>query len=158
MKKILTLCVVHQQARVLLGMKKRGFGAGKWNGFGGKVQDGETIEQAARREVNEEAGIDVQDLEQVGKIDFEFQGNSEILEVHIFRAETFTGEPTESDEMKPQWFSIDALPLDEMWEDDRYWFPLFLNNQKFTGYFLFNQHDQILKSELHPLADLSLLA
>lgn len=47
--KLLTLVLVVQPGRVLLGMKKRGFGAGKWNGFGGKVQPGETIEQAARR-------------------------------------------------------------------------------------------------------------
>ena len=47
--KLLTLVLVVQPGRVLLGMKKRGFGEGKWNGFGGKVQSGETIEEAARR-------------------------------------------------------------------------------------------------------------
>lgn len=47
--KLLTLVLVVQPGKVLLGMKKRGFGAGKWNGFGGKVNPGETIEDAARR-------------------------------------------------------------------------------------------------------------
>ena len=56
MKKILTLCVIYQHPRVLLGMKKRGFGKGRWNGFGGKVKEGETIEEATKRETLEEAG------------------------------------------------------------------------------------------------------
>lgn len=47
--KLFTLVLVVQPQRVLLGMKKRGFGAGLWNGFGGKVQPGESIEEAARR-------------------------------------------------------------------------------------------------------------
>src|SRR4051812_15618106 len=71
-RKILTLCIIHQPPRVLLGMKKIGFGAGHWNGFGGKVEVGETIEQAARREVLEEAGIVVDDLIPIGTLDFEF--------------------------------------------------------------------------------------
>ena len=39
---------------MLLGMKKRGFGTGKWNGFGGKVEVGETVADAAQRELEEE--------------------------------------------------------------------------------------------------------
>ena len=49
--------------KVLLAMKKRGFGAGKWNGVGGKVKDGETIKQAAIRE--QESGVTLQSLEKV---------------------------------------------------------------------------------------------
>ncbi len=98
MKKILTLVIVQQDSQVLLGMKKRGFGAGRWNGFGGKLKPNESIEEAARREMQEEAGIVLLDLEKKGIIDFEFQGNPEILEVHIFRATQFSGEPTESDD------------------------------------------------------------
>ncbi len=48
-KKLYTLVFLVDDDRVLLGMKKRGFGAGKWNGFGGKVEPGETIEEAAIR-------------------------------------------------------------------------------------------------------------
>ena len=58
-KKITTLVLVHQGEKVLLGMKKRGFGQGRWNGFGGKLHEGETIEQAAKRETFEEAGVQV---------------------------------------------------------------------------------------------------
>lgn len=148
MKKIMTLCVVRNQSKILLGMKKRGFGAGRWNGFGGKLIDGETIEDAARREIREEAGIKVENLEKVGIIDFEFQGNPQILEVHIFKSDSFLGDPTESEEMKPQWFDINEIPFKEMWPDDIYWIPLFLSGKKFKGKFLFGEADVILKKEL----------
>lgn len=148
MRKILTLCIIYQHSRVLLGMKKRGFGAGRWNGFGGKVLKGEKIEDAARREVREEAGIEVLNLAKVGIIRFEFQGNPKILEVNIFKASSFKGEPTETEEMKPQWFSVKKIPFNEMWPDDKYWFPLFLEGKKFKGKFLFGESDVILKQEL----------
>jgi len=141
MKKILTLCIIHQHPRILLGMKKRGFGAGRWNGFGGKVLEDEFIEEAVEREIHEEAGIKVNDFERMGIIEFEFQGNPEILEVHIFRAKNFSGEPAESEEMKPQWFHVDKIPFDEMWSDDIYWLPLLLNGKKFKGKFLFDNSD-----------------
>ena len=47
--KLLTLAFVTQKDKVLLGLKKKGFGMGRWNGFGGKVEKGETIEEAAKR-------------------------------------------------------------------------------------------------------------
>lgn len=144
MKKILTLCVIHQHPRVLLGMKKRGFGAGKWNGFGGKVSFGESIEHAAKREMREEAGIELTHLYKVGIVDFEFQGNPEVLEVHIFRAESFLGEPIETEEMKPQWFHVDEIPYEHMWPDDKYWLPLFLAKKKFKGKTLFSDSHAIL--------------
>ena len=147
-KKPLTLCVIHQHPKVLLGMKKRGFGAGRWNGFGGKIASGESIEAAAMREVKEESGIDVVQIKKVGLIDFEFQGNPEILEVHIFRADDFYGEPTEGEEMKPQWFEIKDIPYNDMWPDDKYWMPLLFSGKKFKGKFLFGPGDSILHKEL----------
>ncbi|MCX6765358.1 MAG: NUDIX domain-containing protein [Candidatus Moranbacteria bacterium] len=79
LKKILTLCVVHQGDQILLGMKKRGFGKGYWNGFGGKVHSGESIEETAMREIKEEVGIVPESLEKHGILNFEFEGNPEIL-------------------------------------------------------------------------------
>lgn len=146
--KLLTLVLVVQPGRVLLGMKKRGFGAGKWNGFGGKVQPGETIEDAARRELQEESSLTVDTLEKIGNIKFEFVGETQLLDVHIFRADSYNGEPTESDEMRPQWFEIDKIPFSQMWPDDILWFPLMLQKKKFAGYFKFQGHDVILSHTL----------
>ncbi len=147
-KKILTLCIIREPARVLLGMKKRGFGAGRWNGFGGKVCEDETIESAARRELYEEAGIRVKKLKKVGVLDFSFAYNADLLEVHIFRGEDMRGDPRESEEMRPQWFSLDEIPFHEMWPDDTYWFPLLLANKSFHGRFHFGTNDIIADQTL----------
>jgi 8-oxo-dGTP diphosphatase/2-hydroxy-dATP diphosphatase len=149
MKKITTLCIIHQHPKILLGMKKRGFGAGRWNGFGGKMQEGETIEEAAKREVLEEARIKIGGLEKMGVIDFFWQGKPDTLQVHIFKAESFLGIPTESEEMKPKWFDAKEIPFSEMWQDDIYWMPLFLENKKFLGKFVFDEQDNILEKELN---------
>jgi len=114
MKKIMTLCIIHQHPKVLLGMKKRGFGVGRWNGFGGKVNEGETIEQADK----------------------------------------FSGIPTESEEMKPEWFDIKEIPFSQMWTDDPFWMPLFLENKKFKGKFVFDENDNILEKELNEVENI----
>ena len=137
-KKILTLCIVERSPYVLLGMKKRGFGTGMWNGFGGKVQEGETVEDATRREVLEETGLGVNALEKAGLIDFEFQDGSAPREVHIFLCKNYRGELQESEEMRPEWFSKDALPFGAMWPADAYWLPALLEGKRFRGRFLYD--------------------
>ncbi|XP_059933965.1 oxidized purine nucleoside triphosphate hydrolase isoform X1 [Mesoplodon densirostris] len=146
--RLYTLVLVLQPQRVLLGMKKRGFGAGRWNGFGGKVQEGETIEDGAKRELQEESGLTVDALQKVGQIVFEFVGNPELMDVHIFCTDSVHGTPVESDEMRPQWFQLDQIPFADMWPDDSYWFPLLLQKKKFHGYFKFQGHDTILDYKL----------
>lgn len=149
MKKILTLCILHQDSKVLLGMKKRGFGEGKWNGFGGKVHADETIEEATVREMKEEAGITLHNIKKHGVLHFCFVENeSEVLEVHIFRATTYTGKVTESEEMLPKWFSVSDIPYKDMWPDDEYWLPKLLKGKCFTGGFLFGSNDTILENTL----------
>jgi len=148
MNKLLTLCIVQKDEQVLLGFKKIGFGAGRWNGFGGKVEEGETIEAAAIRETKEEAGIDVEDMEEVAVIEFEFTGNPVPHEVHAFFAGSFKGEPSESDEMRPEWFAIEDIPYHLMWPDDKYWLPLLLAGKKLKGKFVLGKEDVILTQEL----------
>jgi 8-oxo-dGTP diphosphatase/2-hydroxy-dATP diphosphatase len=144
MKKILTLSLACRENEILLGMKKRGFGAGRWNGFGGKVEAGESIEAAAKREMLEEAGIEALNLKKLGVIDFSWRGRDEKLEVHVFKTEKIRGEPKESDEMRPKWFKINEIPFSKMWSDDKYWLPLFLNDKKFEAAFLFDNQDQVV--------------
>ncbi len=148
MRKVQTLCLVYQHPNILLGMKKRGFGAGRWNGFGGKVQDNESIEEAAIRETKEEAEIEVTNLEKVAIFEFSFENDPVILEGHLFKTSTFTGTPSETEEMLPQWYTTDAIPFNEMWPDDEHWFPYFLRGEKFTAKFLFGENDKILFKEI----------
>ncbi|KAF9161985.1 hypothetical protein DFQ26_003967 [Actinomortierella ambigua] len=132
-KKVLTLVLVFdkKQRKVLLGYKKRGFGAHLWNGFGGKVEPGETVKQGAARELQEEAGLTVEDkdLVKAGLLLFVFENDPVGLETHVYKTEKYSGEPTECDEMRPQWFSFDDIPFDLMWEDDRLWFPLLFDGK-----------------------------
>ncbi len=148
-RKILTLLIIQKDGQVLLGLKKRGLGVSKWNGFGGKVQDGESIEDAAKRELLEESGLAVQVIEKMGTLDFCWQGKEEdILEVNIFKATEFAGQLQETEEMKPQWFLIKDIPYETMWSDDKYWLPLFLEGKKFKGNFIFDQHNNVVGHEL----------
>lgn len=160
MKKLSTLCMVLEENRILLGMKKRGFGEGQWNGFGGKVEEGETIEESAKRELGEEAGIEPQTMKKVGILEFSFQNDPKILEVHIFRVDSFVGEPIEGEEMRPEWFEYDQIPFDQMWPDDRFWFPYLLSHKLFKGTFLFDRPStpeysaKIISQELSEVAEL----
>lgn len=133
MAKVTTLVVVYDNEKILLGLKKRGFGAGRWNGFGGKVDVGESIEQAAHRELQEEIGIAANQLELRGQIIFTFEDGHEPVEVNIFTTESFSGEPAESEEMKPQWYLHSEIPYDEMWPDDLFWLPLVLAGKNVSG-------------------------
>lgn len=133
---------------MLLGLKKRGFGKGRWNGFGGKVGEKERIEQAMRREVTEECGVQIKNFRKRGVLEFEFKGEPEILEVHIFSADQFEGEPFESEEMKPRWFRHNEIPFDDMWPDDKLWLPILLAGKNFRGRFVFQGQDRILEYKL----------
>ncbi len=129
--------VVHiiQDGKILLHYKKRGHGAGNWNGLGGKIEDGETPEECAHREAREEMHAGVRDLVKLGVIEF-YDVSGEDWKVHVFRGVP-DGEPEESEESRPKWFSVDSIPYDDMWEDDRYWLPLVVNNLRFKAYFWF---------------------
>lgn len=148
MKQITTLAIVHKDGKVLLGMKKARFGAGRFNGFGGKVEQGESILQAAKRELVEECGIAAKDLEEIGVITFDYQHKGDVIVMHIFKVRSYDNELLETEEMKPQWFEEDQIPFDQMWPDDKYWMPLFLSGEKFTAQFTFADYDTIIKHEI----------
>ncbi|XP_065658066.1 oxidized purine nucleoside triphosphate hydrolase [Hydra vulgaris] len=156
LKKDLTLVMIinENKKQVLLGMKKRGFGCGRWNGFGGKVIANESIEECAIRETFEECGLTIEIFNKIGIIIFEFDNDPVLLNVHVFRCDCYSGSITESDEMHPQWFNYSDIPFDQMWPDDYLWYPHLLKNEKFKGYFLFEGHDKILKEEVHLVDDI----
>lgn len=139
MRKILTLCMVMKDGKLLLGMKKRGFGMGRWNGFGGKVEVGESIEEAAKREVFEESGLVARSVEKRGLIRFDFEDGTRGVEVHIFACEDFEGTVEESEEMRPEWFDVDKIPIGRMWTADALWLPLFLSGKTFEGDFVYDR-------------------
>jgi len=145
--KVLSLLFLRQEDSLLLAMKKRGFGEGRWNGVGGKVEPGETIEAAMIREAQEEIGVTPTLFEKVGDIRFDeyFKGEPALMHVHVFVATAWNGQPAESDEMAPQWFHVDDIPYSDMWSDDIYWLPLVLQGQKITADFKLDATDAIIE-------------
>ncbi len=147
-----TLLFLFKDDEILLAMKKRGFGAGKYNGVGGKVQEGESVEFAAVREAQEEILVTVQesDLQKVAELQFSFdQKPGWNIFCHVFTTRVWQGEPTESDEMAPQWFALDAIPFEKMWVDDKHWLPHVLAGKTLQGEFYFNSDgSSILKQQI----------
>lgn len=137
--------------QICLAMKKRGFGVGKWNGVGGKVEDehGETIEEAARRETKEEINVDIKTLDKVAEMTFHFSHNPDWDQrVHAYLVEEWTGEPEETEEMNPKWFSLEDIPFSKMWADDEYWLPEVLNGNLTRGVFVFGKGNVILEKKV----------
>lgn len=147
-----TLCVFYNKEKdqVLLAMKKRGFGVDLWNAPGGKIESGETPEQNAIREAEEEIGVMVTKAEPAGIMTFYFPNEeySPNWKVHIFRAISWEGEPRESEEMKPKWFNTSELPFDQMWPDDRYWLPPVLKGQSVKADFYLDNNKKLLSHKL----------
>ncbi len=133
-----TILFVIKDGQILLIEKKRGLGAGKINGPGGKIDPGETALQAAIRETEEELMITPHAPRKLGELRFSMSDCPDIL-CHVYRADDFSGTPTETDEAVPVWTALDEIPYHRMWEDDRHWLPLLLEEKSFLGRFVFEE-------------------
>jgi len=145
--KTLSLLFLRRDNEILLAMKKRGFGEGRWNGVGGKVETGESIEQAMIRETEEEIGVTPTVYEKMADIRFDeyFKGEPTLMHVHVYVATEWTGEPTESEEMAPKWFSTDEIPYKDMWADDPFWLPHVIHGEKISADFKLDEKDVIIE-------------
>lgn len=145
-----TLVYLIKGGHVLLAMKKRGHGANFWNGPGGKIEFGETAKIAAIRETTEEIGVTPELTEPVGEILYhdKIHGN---WKVTVFRSEIWTGEPIETEEMKPAWFSVEAIPYKTMWPGDDRWLPYVVENKKFSAEMWFDGKGKLEKKDVQLL-------
>ena len=132
-----TLLYVVRGDEILLIHKKRGLGAGKLNGVGGKIEAGESPLSAAVREFEEELLTRPVDPKKFGEIVFDVV-EEEAIRIHVFRSNDLVGEPKETVEARPEWTPVRDIPYDRMWEDDRYWLPLLLDNRRFEVYASFD--------------------
>lgn len=143
-----TLCFLvrgNPASEVLSGLKKTGFGVGKYAGFGGRAEIGETIEKAAVRELEEETGIKVStnDLHPIGHLTFLFPSNPHWSQsVHVFLVEMWLGNPQENDEMKPIWSMINEIPFESVWDDASDWLPLPLKGESTRASFVYRDDNE----------------
>ena len=142
-----TLCAILYNSQILLLKKSTGrFGEGKWNGAGGKLRSGENPIEGVIREVYEETGLKIKQPKHHGILKHYFGDRSKpAWVVHIFSAKEFLGKLMEGEEGILKWFPIEEIPYTEMWEDDRHWLPLLLDDKIFDGDFYFNKE----ATELH---------
>ncbi len=134
-----TLVFPIKEGKILLAKKTRKIGVGLWNGWGGMVEEGETIRQTAFREFVEESGLslEIKDLEYVGKVTFHNQkadGRKFDVEVHMFLLRKWKGEAKSNAEMKdPTFWPLDKLPFKEMMPSDSEWLPSVLAGDLVDG-------------------------
>ena len=142
-----TLLFVVRDGHILLIRKKRGLGAGKINGPGGRIEAGETALEAAIRETHEELGILAVAPELRGELHFPFvDGYS--LHCSVFVSTECLGEPMETAEATPFWTPLHAIPYDEMWADDIRWLPEVLAGRRIRGFFHF-EDERLLSHQVY---------
>ncbi len=127
-----TLCYHPHEGQLLLIRKKRGIGAGKINGPGGKVDPGETPLAAAIRETQEEIGVTPVEPELRGELWFHFSARAHPA-LPDLSGGSLRGLPVRNRGGLPVWFPLETLPYEEMWADDREWLPLLLAGKRFRG-------------------------
>ena len=147
-----TLLYVVRKGRLLLIHKKRGLGAGKLNGAGGKVDPGETPLEAAVREFAEELEARPLDPVKLGEVAFDVVDDDSIL-IHVYRADRLAGDPVETDEAAPVWVDVEEIPYHRMWADDRHWLPLLVERRTFRVWTRF-RGEELLEVEVEPDAPL----
>jgi 8-oxo-dGTP diphosphatase len=140
------IAFARRDGEILLIHKKRGLGAGKVNGPGGRIEVGETPIQAAVRETHEEVGVRIRNPVQHATLHFYFMDGYS-LTVYVFVTYDFDGTPVETDEANPFWTRLDAIPYQSMWADDAYWLPEVLAGRYVEGRFVFDD-DSMLSSRL----------
>ncbi len=139
-----TLAYIFSGNKVLLGAKKYGGAKGKLNGFGGKVEkDDKDIFDAVKREIFEETNLVISNPELHGCLIFNQKKQKKKGIVYLFLVKDFSGDVKESDEMSVEWFDIQNIPEERMWESDKYWFRYVLQKRKFEIELVFNSENDL---------------
>ncbi|MCK4724233.1 MAG: NUDIX domain-containing protein [Anaerolineales bacterium] len=149
--KYATICLLvegNPAQKILLGLKKKGFGKGKIVGFGGKIEPTETVEQAVVRELREETSITVspEQLKKAGTLTFLFPAKPAWDHyVHVYILNSWKGAPLESSEIEPFWFNVHEIPYERMWADGYHWIPRALSGEMLDYTYTYHDENQSLK-------------
>lgn len=114
------LCIIENPDthQFLMVKNLRGMNEGFYNFPGGKMEYGENIIEALRREVREETGLHIQKAKFVGRIDIDLSDKD--CQVYVFYSNKYKGTPQQAEgEVKLRW--VDEIPLNMMRENDKLW-------------------------------------
>jgi 8-oxo-dGTP diphosphatase len=140
--KLATLCYVKKNKRTLMLhriKKENDMHEGKWNGLGGKFDDGETPEECIIREVKEESGLLIRNPLLKGILTFPaFDGNDE-WKVFVYTAKKFSGKLIDSDEGKLEWIDDEKILKLNLWEGDKIFLKWLDKKVFFSGKFVYNK-------------------
>lgn len=112
---------------------------GKWNGLGGKLQAGESPEEGARREIEEESGLKVKRLELKGIITFPLFDGKDDWYVFVFNGFDSNGALRSSAEGELQWIDNSKLLELELWPGDRIFLPWLEEEGLFSAKFYYRE-------------------
>lgn len=147
----MTVTYPSREGRVLLAkkIKQGGLGEGNFLGIGGKVNPEESFEESALREVKEEIGIQISELTEMATVYFYFPHKEAKemwnMEMKVFTAEKWKGEPHDTDEMQPRWFKKDTVPFDSMWDDAHYWLPYVLEDKRLEAHCMYGEDNKTVE-------------
>jgi 8-oxo-dGTP diphosphatase len=138
--KLATLCYLKRGGETLMvhRIKKAGdMHMGKWNGLGGKLEPGETPEECARREIQEESGLTVTNPVLKGLLTFPAFANDEDWYAFVFVVREFEGELIDSPEGFLRWIKDGELFNLNLWEGDKVFLPWLDRPGFFSGKFVY---------------------
>ena len=144
--KLATLCYVRQDGKTLMihrVKKQADMHKGKWNGLGGKLEPGETPEECARREIREESGLEVEQLNLKGFLTFPQFSAGEDWYAFVFTARGVRGTLIESPEGNLAWIDDERLLELDLWEGDRYFLEWLDRPGFFSGKFIYKNGQYI---------------
>lgn len=110
---------------------------GKYNGLGGKLEMGEDVVTGMKREIQEEAGIEAEELVLRGTINWPgFGKHGEDWFAFVFRIDRWSGTPFERNpEGTLEWVPVESMTSLNLWESDRMWLHMVFerSSQTFHG-------------------------
>jgi 8-oxo-dGTP diphosphatase len=130
--------------RIYLGVKRYGSHQGRLTLYGGKVEAGESPDQAVVREMYEESGILLDEVPRfAGHITYTMPDGT-IFDAFMYTTDQLPAEPAMSDEMAPESVPMSAIPYSRMWDDNQFWFPCLLTGRPFEASFVFDEQDRVV--------------
>lgn len=140
------LCYLERDGQYLMlyrNKKKNDINAGKWIGVGGKLEAGESPEEALLREVKEETGLTLTNYRRRGLVTFSADGYTEYM--HLYTADTWSGTLTDCDEGELRWIPKTDVPNLPLWEGDMHFLKLLTADGPYFSMKLRYENDQLVE-------------